>query len=157
MAAGLKPDSASLGYQISGRSLKSICCVSVQKGKNKERPYLLPFHNALMPPIDYFSQLYLANQSSSSLYLGKWAEARDWQSNINWTKLSCSLNGLWTTREAHVKVLAGLRDTAAAAAKSLQSCPTLCDPIDGSPSGSPAPRILQARTLGWVAISFSNA
>ena len=44
-----------------------------------------------------------------------------------------------------------------AAAKSLQSCPTLCDPIDGSPPGSPVPRILQARTLGWVAISFSNA
>ena len=44
-----------------------------------------------------------------------------------------------------------------AAAKSLQSCPTLCDPIDGSPPGSPVPGILQARTLGWVAISFSNA
>ena len=46
---------------------------------------------------------------------------------------------------------------AAAAAKSLQSCPTLFDPIDGSPPGSPVPRILQARTLEWVAISFSNA
>ena len=46
---------------------------------------------------------------------------------------------------------------AAAAAKSLQSCPTLCDPIDGSPPGSPIPGILQARTLEWVAISFSNA
>ena len=46
---------------------------------------------------------------------------------------------------------------AAAAAKSLQSCPTLCDPIDGSLSGSPIPGILQARTLEWVAISFSNA
>ena len=45
----------------------------------------------------------------------------------------------------------------AAAAKSLQSCPTLCDPIDGSPPGSAAPGILQARTLEWVAISFSNA
>ena len=44
-----------------------------------------------------------------------------------------------------------------AAAKSLQLCPTLCDPIDGSPSGSPVPGILQARTLEWVAISFSNA
>ena len=48
-------------------------------------------------------------------------------------------------------------DTAAAAAKSLQSCLTLCDPIDGSPSGSPVPGILQARTLEWAAISFSNA
>ena len=42
-------------------------------------------------------------------------------------------------------------------AKSLQSCPTLCNPIDGSPPGSPVPGILQARTLEWVAISFSNA
>ena len=46
---------------------------------------------------------------------------------------------------------------AAAAAKSLQACPTLCSPIDGSPPGSPVPGILQARTLEWVAISFSNA
>ena len=46
---------------------------------------------------------------------------------------------------------------AAATAKSLQLCPTLCDPIDGSPSGSPVPGILQARTLEWVAIAFSNA
>ena len=45
----------------------------------------------------------------------------------------------------------------AAAAKSLQLCPTLCDPRDGSPPGSPVPGILQARTLEWVAISFSNA
>jgi len=44
-----------------------------------------------------------------------------------------------------------------AAAKSLQLCPTLCDPRDGSPPGSPVPGILQARTLEWVAISFSNA
>ena len=46
---------------------------------------------------------------------------------------------------------------AAAAAKSFQSCPTLCDPTDSSPQGSPVPGILQARTLEWVAISFSNA
>ena len=50
-----------------------------------------------------------------------------------------------------------MKDAAAAAAKSLQSCPILCDPIDGSPPGSPVPGILQARTLEWVAISFSNA
>ena len=48
-------------------------------------------------------------------------------------------------------------NAAAAAAKSLQSCPTLCDPTDGSSPGSPVPGILQARTLEWVAISFSNA
>ena len=46
---------------------------------------------------------------------------------------------------------------ATAAAKSLQSCPTLCNPIDGSPPGSPVPGILHARTLEWVAISFSKA
>ena len=50
-----------------------------------------------------------------------------------------------------------LHCAAAAAAKSLQSCPTLCDPIDGSPPGSPVSGILQARTLEWVAIFFSNA
>ena len=49
------------------------------------------------------------------------------------------------------------KKVATAAAKSLQSCPTLCDPVDGSPPGSPVPGILQARTLEWVAISFSNA
>ena len=50
-----------------------------------------------------------------------------------------------------------MTNLAAAAAKSLQSCPTLFDPIDSSPPGSPVPGILQARTLAWVAISFSNA
>ena len=57
--------------------------------------------------------------------------------------------------ESHVNTLSTL--AAAAAAKSLQSCQTLCDPRDGSPPGSPVPGILQARTLEWVAISFSNA
>ena len=54
-------------------------------------------------------------------------------------------------------VILRMASAAAATAKSLQSCPTLCDPIDGSPPGSPIPGILQARTLEWVAISFSNA
>ena len=55
-------------------------------------------------------------------------------------------------------LLVGIQvDTATAAAKSLQSCLTLCDPIDGSPPGSSILGILQARTLEWVAISFSNA
>ena len=53
--------------------------------------------------------------------------------------------------------LLSLLSAAAAAAKSLQSCPTLCDPVDSSPPGSPVPGILQARRLEWVAISFSNA
>jgi len=62
----------------------------------------------------------------------------------------CSEVFVWEDMQA-------LESSAAAAAKSLQSCPTLCDPIDGSPPGSPVPGILQARTLEWVAISFSNA
>ena len=52
---------------------------------------------------------------------------------------------------------AWMKEAAAAAAKSLQSCLILCDPIDSNPPGSPIPGILQARTLEWVAISFSNA
>ena len=60
-------------------------------------------------------------------------------------------------QQALQKEMMGLLKTLyTAAAKSLQSCPTLCDPIDCSPPGSPAPGILQARTLEWVAISFSN-
>ena len=65
-----------------------------------------------------------------------------------------SLLGLCPTQN---RVLHDRLSAAAAAAKALQSCPTLCDPIDGSPPGSPIPGILQARTLEWVAISFSNA
>ena len=57
------------------------------------------------------------------------------------------------TKAAPTEILSKI----AAAAKSLQSCPTLCDPIDGSSPGSPIPGILQARTLEWVTISFSNA
>ena len=60
-------------------------------------------------------------------------------------------NRMGKTRDLFKKI----RD--AAAAKSLQSCPTLCDPRDSSPPGSPVPGILQAGTLEWVAISFSNA
>ena len=61
-----------------------------------------------------------------------------------------------TTVQKH-QFLGAWLSTAAAAAKSLQSCPTLCNPRDGSPPGSPVPGILQARTLEWVATSFSNA
>ena len=57
---------------------------------------------------------------------------------------------------SHPYMTTGLPTAAAAAAKSLQLCPILCDPIDGSPPGSPVPGILQARTLEWVAISFSR-
>ena len=72
----------------------------------------------------------------------------DFLSGIQLLKIRHSSSKLHT----HKKVMA-----TAAAAKSLQSCPTLCDLRDGSPPGSPIPGILQARTLEWVAISFSNA
>ena len=71
--------------------------------------------------------------------------------------LSLPLAQVITHHWAELPVLCSSFLIAAAAAKSLQSCPTLCDPIDSSPSGSPVPGILQARTLEWVAISFSNA
>ena len=94
--------------------------------------------------------------------------------HFNWLVYSENINIVTSKRTISVS-LAALRSTlcfwssaiwhdvpaaaaaAAAAAKSLQSCPTLCDPIDGSPPGSPVPGILQARTLEWVAISFSKA
>ena len=62
----------------------------------------------------------------------------------------------WMNRETHMKK-SSVSIITAAAAKSIQSCPTLCDPIDGSPPGSAVPGILQARMLEWVAISLSNA
>ena len=65
--------------------------------------------------------------------------------------------GLRKVRKVSMNLTFILKFFRHAAAKSLQSCPTLCDPIDGSPPGSPVPGILQARTLEWVAISFSNA
>ena len=71
----------------------------------------------------------------------------DWR--IPWTEEPGRLYSPWGHKESDTTA-------AAAAAKLLQSCPTQCDPIDGSPPGSPVPGILQARTLEWVAISFSN-
>ena len=70
------------------------------------------------------------------------------------TKSQAQLKQLSTAQHS---TMADNCPAAATAAKSLQSCPTLCDPIDGSPPGYPVPGILQARTLEWVAISFSNA
>ena len=70
----------------------------------------------------------------------------------DWTQVYCIADGFFTTEPPGKPTC----HYAAAAAKSLQSCPTLCDPIDGSPQGSPVPGILQARTLEWIAISFSN-
>ena len=70
----------------------------------------------------------------------------------SWEALQCMAHSFFELDKAVVHVI-----RLVAAAKSLQSCPTLCDPIDGSQPGFPVPGILQARTLEWVAISFSNA
>ena len=74
---------------------------------------------------------------------------------IPWMEEPGGLQSMGLQRVGHN--LSDLAFTAAVAAKSHQPCPTLCDPIDGSPPDSPVPGILQARTLEWVAISFSNA
>ena len=89
---------------------------------------------------------------------------------LEWVAIPFSRGSLQPRDRTHVSCIAGrfftaeppgktphYRVAAAAATKSLQSCPTLCDPRDGSPPGSPVLGILQARTLEWVAISFSNA
>ena len=75
--------------------------------------------------------------------------------SIPWTEEPDGLQSMGL--QSQTQLSTHTRWSAAAAAKSLQSCPTLCDPIDSSPPGSPVPGILQARTLEWVAISFSNA
>ena len=75
-----------------------------------------------------------------------------------WVTKSQTRLSEWTTIRTHTHMCIYFNFlSAAATAKSLQSCPTLCDPRDGSPPGSPVPGILQARTLEWVAIAFSNA
>ena len=79
-----------------------------------------------------------------------------WSFNFNISP-SNEHSGLISFRMDWLDLLAVQGTLAAATAKSLQSCPTLCNPIDSSPPGSPVPGILQARRLEWVAISFSNA
>ena len=77
----------------------------------------------------------------------------------DWVKAASQITLIKQARECQLNYATGGPNviTAAATAKSIQSCPTLCDPTDGSPPGSPVPGILQARTLEWIAISFSNA
>ena len=102
-----------------------------------------------MSPLEHdCHSIALCSKWDSLCPLGSWKSS--WEENF-YPKLQCSWGfpGSSTGKESIC--------SAAAAAKSLQSCLTLCDPIDSSPPGSPVPGILQARTLEWVAISFSNA
>ena len=104
-------------------------------------------------PLDYsLPDPFLWNFPGKNIGVGCHAPFRGSSQPRDWTRIS------------YVPALAGRFFTSAtweaqtaAAAKSLQSCPSLCDPIDGSPPGSPVPGILQARTLEWAAISFSSA
>ena len=94
----------------------------------------------------------LVTQNSKHLLFPIISEAKTWEWYGWWF-------WIWVSHEVPIKIPVGAAIiwSLGLTAKSLQSCPTLCDPIDGSPPGSPVPGILQARTLEWVAISFSNA
>jgi len=106
-------------------------------------------------------------QSMGSLRVGHdWATSLSLSTFMHWKRKcstftfkrlfsSSSLSAISVVSSAYLRLLIFLNEVTAA--KSLQSCPTLCEPIDGSPRGSPIPGALQARTLEWVAISFSNA
>ena len=100
----------------------------------------------------FFGKLFFSLNSSFSV---RWALTKR-QSMVSYPSTPHKYLSLFMCTIT-IKVKSAGKHAAAAAAKSLQSCPTLCDPIDGSPPGSPVPEILQARTLPWVAISFSNA
>ena len=99
----------------------------------------------------------------SSSFSGSLDSRMSWESLYPWSPPTCYVNVYWGvcflywTMNSLVEGVESYSPVDAAAAKSLQSCPTLCDPIDGRPPGSPVPGILQARTLERVAISFSNA
>ena len=95
--------------------------------------------------------------TSSSKNCSPYTRSRIWHLSCHLS--SCHSETCITLFSEHlfIHLSASLHMPAAAAAESLQLCPTLCDPVDGSPPGSPVPGILQARTLEWVAISFSNA
>ena len=93
--------------------------------------------------LERVSRTYYEERESGRSRKTPWVEEREWR--------------IWGTLRQPVFARQSKTAAAAAAAKSFQSCPILCNPIDGSPPGSPLPGILQARTLEWVAMSLSNA
>ena len=122
-------------------------------GKNKEW-VAMPSSKGSSPPRDRTRISYITCTGSQVLYHQVLVRSPI-DGYLHFKKCS----SLFTIKEMQVKTMIRqhFTPTAAAAAKSLQQCPTLCNPIDNSPSGSPIPGILQARILEWVAISFSNS
>ena len=115
--------------------------------------------------VDIIHQITKAKEEKSQDYIS-WYRKHFWQNSVpildKNSQKNRSRGGMEKNRNVTKSIYKILQQTllnaaTAAAAKSLQSCPTLCDPIDGSPPGSPVPGILQARILERVAISFSNA
>ena len=121
------------------------CTKCLQRARHTFSPSLYPHNKSwewepLLPPV----------------YIQIVAQSKKQRKTIEWERLEISSRKLEIPREHSCKDGHNAA-AAAAAAKSLQSCPTLCNPIDGSPPGPAVPGILQARTLEWVAISSSNA
>ena len=117
-----------LNMQISPNGIDSS---SIRQVNNQERPLTRFFMKATL--------IFISKHT-------KWTQF--WPSSLGVIQIMITL-GNWVTHDNSTT-------TTATTTKSLQSCPTLCDPRDGSPPGSPIPGILQARILEWVAISFSN-
>ena len=113
--------------------------------------HLILCHPLLLPPSVFPSIKVFSNESVLHI---RWPKYPSWSLSIS---PSSEYSGLISFRIDWFDLLLLEVSIQEWYAKSLQSCPTLCDRIDGSPPGSPIPGILQARTLEWVAISFSNA
>ena len=125
----------------------------------KIRVWFLGQEDSLKKDLATYSTILAWNISSTEEPGGIWSTG--WQRvRLNWSSLANTHQAWLSTRfTISLRGKAGhpFNKVPAAAAKLLQSCPTLCDPIDGSPPVSPVPGVLQARILEWVAISFSNA
>ena len=131
-----------------------------QENKRKTREVFQKWTGPGVSRVKFLSEVKQAKVWEGLLNLA----ARKFSRSVNEEKggqpMEASLPRSWTltgTRKSRIKTKQPFRVSRLEYAKSFQSCPTLCNPRDGSPPGSPIPGILQARTLEWVAISFSNA
>ena len=173
----LQPPAAGAGVQSLVRELDPTC-YNLRSGVPQLRPCTAKIKKQIFKNILKFASrvncslafIFFGCAGSSLLHgllsgCSKWVPRHSWSAHTSPCGCSgcCQARALSTgpTAVAHRLSCSAARGiflaAAAAAAKSLQSCPALCDPIDGSPPGSRTPGILQARTPEWVAISFSNA